>query len=529
MSPIGRHCARPSRGTSRSTLGFIAAALFTALPVSAPFPASAQTTNLGFEAVDVATGGPSGWTAVGAGGRGFEIASDELDPVEGRRTLRLTVPSARGARLAQRVAASDLQGPAVAAGRLLRLSGYARVAAEDELAPALWLRIDGAKGPMFLDSHGSAEERGASSEPAAKKAAGGDWRHHALELPWPADVTGVTLGVSARGTGTVWFDGLRLEGVLTSATPAPTAVAVRYLDDALALMREHALNRESIDWPKHRATALEYLRGARTAADAHLAVRFALRELGDRHSYLQGPAAARALQETAVTNALTRQPATLPSGQRLAAGIGLLAVPGFAGGAHADQVEYATSLQTVIQRIDTQGVCGWIIDLRDNRGGNLWPMLVGLGPLLGSGDLAASIYPDGRRVGVWYREGQGGFGDYVQLRVAEPYRVAGPAPVALLVGSGTASSAEVLVVAFRGREATRSFGAPTRGVSAGNRIFPLTDGASLVLTVAGTSDRFGRVHSGPIEPDELVSRDEEGADAALEAALAWLGAAAVCR
>jgi carboxyl-terminal processing protease len=296
----------------------------------------------------------------------------------------------------------------------------------------------------------------------------------------------------------------------------------------LALMREHALYRESIDWPTHRATALEHLRGARTAADAHLAVRFALRELGDRHSYLQGPAAVRALQQSAVTNALTRQPATLPTGRRLAAGIGLLAVPGFAGGAHADQVKFAKSLQTVIRQMDAERTCGWVIDLRDNRGGNLWPMLVGLGPLLGDGDLAASIYPDGRRVGVWYRDGQGGFGDYVQLRVAEPHRVAGPAPVALLVGSGTASSAEVLVVAFLGREATRSFGAPTRGVSAGNRIFPLADGASLVLTVAGTSDRFGRVHAGPIEPDERVSPEEEGVDATLEAAFAWLGAAAVC-
>jgi C-terminal processing protease CtpA/Prc len=157
-------------------------------------------------------------------------------------------------------------------------------------------------------------------------------------------------------------------------------------------------------------------------------------------------------------------------------------------------------------------------------------MLVGIGPLLGEGELAASVYPDGRRVPVWYRDGQGGFGEYVQLRVVDPYRPRRAAPVAVLTGPGTASSAEVLVVAFRGREGARTFGAPTSGVSAGNRIFSLADGASLVLTVAATSDRFGRVHAGPIDPDDVVPRGGAAEpDAALEAALAWLRTVAGCR
>jgi C-terminal processing protease CtpA/Prc len=162
-------------------------------------------------------------------------------------------------------------------------------------------------------------------------------------------------------------------------------------------------------------------------------------------------------------------------------------------------------------------------------------MLAGLGPLLGDGELVASVYPDGRRLGVWYRDGQAGFGEYTQLRVRAPYRLRLPAPVAVLVGGGTASSAEVLAVALRGRPDSRSFGAPTRGLSAGNRTFPLADGASLVLTVAATSDAAGRVLEGPLVPDQLVAanRDADGArgpaDAPLEAALEWLMARDACR
>ncbi len=164
----------------------------------------------------------------------------------------------------------------------------------------------------------------------------------------------------------------------------------------------------------------------------------------------RAPSVTRALQATAVSNARTGAAPTAPRGGR----VGRLAqvqVPGFAGGTPVEQVEFAEELKNIIQLHDVGDVCGWVVDLRQNSGGNLWPMLAGLGPLLGGGELAASVYPDGRRVGVWYRDGQAGFGDYTQLRVRTPYRLRAPLPVAVLVGPGTASSAEVLAVALRGQ------------------------------------------------------------------------------
>src|SRR6185503_3702797 len=123
--------------------------------------------------------------------------------------------------------------------------------------------------------------------------------------------------------------------------------------------------------------------------------------------------------------------------------------------------------------------------------------------------------------------------DYTQLRVRSAYRPAVASPVAVLLGPGTASSAEVLAVAFAGRPATRSFGAPTRGLSAGNRIFDLSDGAALVLTVAATGDRDGRVLLGPVVPDEAVAGEggagDGGDDAVLRAGVAWLSGRDACR
>jgi hypothetical protein len=481
--------------------------------LAALLPAGAQQ-NLSFEEIDDGAA-VRGWTF----GRG-DAALDDATSVAGARSLRVTRTTAAGVtRVTQRIRAASLR--AGGGAQRVRLAGFVRTASP-QAAAALWLRIDGPNGPLFVDSYGSGREL---TDEAAPAATSGDsrWRRLELELPLPPDVDEVAFGVSLRGQGTAWYDALELTTIATDGRPAPSAAAVRYLDAALAVMREHSLRRAAIDWDAVRAGALGHARGAATAADTHLAVRYAVRELGDRHSYLQSPAVTRVLATAAVSNARTGAAPTAPRG-RLLGNVAHIDIPGFAGGTPAEQVEFAEELKKIIQLHDGNGVCGWVVDLRQNSGGNLWPMLAGLGPLTGEGELAASVYPDGRRVPVWYRDGQAGFGDYTQLRVREPYRLRAAAPVALLLGPGTASSAEVLAVALR-RPGTRSFGSPTRGLSAGNRTFPLPDGASLVLTVAATSDAAGEVLLGPLLPDVLIDVRAEASsskDAPLDAALAWL-------
>lgn len=485
--------------------------------------------NLSFEQHDERAV-PLGWSVAG----NADVAVDAAAAVEGERSLQVTRTAPAGVtRVTQRIAAAALRDDASARVQRVRLVGFARTTAA---AAAFWLRIDGPRGPLFLDSYGYGREL-AEREPAPAALGSGDagWRRYEIELPLPLDVDEIAFGVSLRGEGTAWFDALELTAVATESWPPAAPAAVRYVEAALAVMREHSLRRAEVDWSTLRTRALEHARGASSSTEAQLAVRFAVRELGDRHSYLQSATVTRALQTTAVSNARTGAASTAPQGRLLGGDLAYVQVPGFAGGTPLQQVEFAETLRNIVQLHDEAGVCGWVVDLRQNTGGNLWPMLAGLGPLLGEGELAASVYPDGRRVGVWYRDGQAGFGDYTQLRVRSPYRLRAATPVAVLIGPGTASSAEVLAVAFRGRPGTRSFGAPTRGLSAGNRTFALADEASLVLTVAATSDAAGQVFADALVPDELIaaadgaSRGGAPGDTALAAAAAWLTAADSCR
>lgn len=444
--------------------------------------------------------------------RGGDFVLDSAFAADGTRSLRLTNDGRRGsARVTQRM------DPPRVAGNRLRISAWVKTEGVRDGSVGLWLRVDSEQGLLYVDGMRDAGASGTT-----------DWARYELEAPiFPAAAT-IELGAILRGTGTAWIDAVEIEGLDTRGRPAPAAAAARYLDRALDIMQQHSIRRESIDWTHFRASVVDQARGATSAADAYPAVRFALGSLGDHHSYLMTPDRAVALEAAPVANARTGRVAVPPRGETLEDEMAYVWIPGFAGGSPAKQVEFAERLQETIRQLDRPQTCGWIVDLRGNTGGNVWPMLAGIGPLLGNGEAAAAVYPDGRRVPLWYRDGKAGLGDYVQLRVTgEAYRTRSPEPpVAVLFGPRTASSGEIVAAAFRGIARHRSFGSPTRGLSTGNRTFPLADGAALVLTVAATSDRNGTIYVGPMKPDESTPEADEDAvlleQEAVRAALVWL-------
>ena len=165
-----------------------------------------------------------------------------------------------------------------------------------------------------------------------------------------------------------------------------------------------------------------------------------------------------------------------------------------------------------------------MIALTENWGGNMWPMLAGLGPLLGEGPLGSFVFPQ-LPPAVWsYRAGKAWLGDGAQAQASHGgYRLRTPAqPVALLMTARTASSGEAVVIAFSGRPNTRRFGTATRGLTTANDAFPMPDGATLMVTIGTFADRFGRVYGHAIEPDQYL--DGDGGQVQTHAA-AWIHAA----
>ena len=104
-------------------------------------------------------------------------------------------------------------------------------------------------------------------------------------------------------------------------------------------------------------------------------------------------------------------------------------------------------------------------------------------------------------------------------RVAVPYKVRQEFPrVAVLTDGGVASAGEAIVVFFKGRPNTRSFGTPTCGHHHLQESFRLSDGATLYLATSQHADRTKKRYGGPIAPDELVADPAEAG----RRAIAWL-------
>jgi C-terminal processing protease CtpA/Prc len=100
------------------------------------------------------------------------------------------------------------------------------------------------------------------------------------------------------------------------------------------------------------------------------------------------------------------------------------------------------------------------------------------------------------------------------------------APVAVLVDSSTASSAEAITIAFHGRPGTRFFGTATAGKSTAVQPFKLDDGAELYLTTAIDADRSGKQFPDGFTPDQMFPSTTvmpaEGSDPVVQAAQTWL-------
>lgn len=292
-------------------------------------------------------------------------------------------------------------------------------------------------------------------------------------------------------------------------TPATTAIpellpispsASGYLEEALDIMQNNSLQRYSIDWEALRTTVFEMAQHAQTPAETYGVIRYALYQLGDHHSSFRTAPEFAQIQHAIVSDT----PGT--RGKSLLGKLGFVTIPGFQSGEKEEEAKYATLVQQLIRDLDAQNPCGWIVDLRENTGGNMWPMLAGIGPILGEGRAGAFVDADGYQVDWSYNNGQALLGDAVVIQVNGPaYQLkASSPPVAVLTGVNTASAGEAIVVSFRGRPHTRSFGLYTTGLSTGNAGFPMSDDAVIYLTVGVDADRTGQVYGDRIYPDELV-------------------------
>ena len=187
-------------------------------------------------------------------------------------------------------------------------------------------------------------------------------------------------------------------------------------------------------------------------------------------------------------------------------GILYLKVPAFTGDAQAAKA-YANKLSAALKKGDYQAV---VVDLMDNTGGNMYPMIAGLSSLLPDEDLFQFVEKNGSKSAVSRSD------VLQQLGLDQTDEKAKKVPIAVLTNGKTGSSGEMTVLAFKGLENVKIFGQPTASYTTGNNYYQLYDGAVLLLTTSSILDRTGKLYKNEaIQPDVLT-------DQPLEEAESWL-------
>jgi carboxyl-terminal processing protease len=341
---------------------------------------------------------------------------------------------------------------------------------------------------------------------------------------------------------------------------SPTAIspdAAAFLDSAIDIMRQHALHGEGVDWAALRTEAFKRAGGAFNPIDTYPAIYWSLVQLGDPGSRLRLPPGLYpdqiALMQQAEKEAMDNAPAgtrtetpvptpftsrRLPEGHIVSAqnkNIGYVVLPRCTAKDNDGVLLYAADVRRILTDLSAQSPRGWIVDLRGNTGGDMWPMLTGIGPILGDGVLGSFVAADGN-INWFYQDGKTGTRNPAGLETVSLTLDEAPAlnsmttatPVAVLVDGSTASSAEAITIAFHGRPNTRSFGTHTAGKSTAVQPYKLDDGAELYLTTAIDADRSGKPYPDGITPDQVfpvsASMPLEANDPVVQAALTWLGA-----
>ena len=339
----------------------------------------------------------------------------------------------------------------------------------------------------------------------------GDWKKYTMNITVNASAKKLLLGGYLMGTGAAWFDDFSLSYVAPSTVPATKEVKA-FAEEVTTIVKRNSIYTDSLNWTQVESDLDELSLGLQTVAQATVLTDYLLQQLrkaGDNHSFIQPKVAARQYA-TKNSNPLP------PESRFIGNGIGYISVPGFLSTSDTAMRSFSGKIQALIRELDTgNNIKGWIVDLRGNTGGNMWPMLAGLAPLTGAGPLGYFVRNANgiESKNVW---------NATHVKVEKPYKLKKPdTKVAVLVGPRTSSSGEMTAVGFIGRNNTRLFGQPTGGYTTANRTFALSDGSNLLLASSYVADRNQKKYLSKITPDEIVD-PVPNLDVEVKAAEKWL-------
>jgi hypothetical protein len=333
-----------------------------------------------------------------------------------------------------------------------------------------------------------------------------DWQELKMKMVADKHVKKLFFGGYLNGSGEVWFDDFSLEKDTLTNSP-PNEEAISYVKKFTEIIEKNALYKDSLNWEEIKPVMQKLLKGAKSIEDTRGATNYllgALRKAGDKHSLFFNK---KVTSDYKQGNTFSDNPKSLVMDKN----VGYIYVPAFGSINSAAGKAFTDTIKTLISNIDNNhNISGWIVDLRQNGGGNMWPMLAGLKSLVG--ERTPGYFVKGKNRSAWRISGKP-----MKLKNAHP-------KIAVLIGPNTASSGEMTAVAFIGKKNVKLFGSPSAGYTTANSTFYLPDGAMLALATSTVADRNKKVYLDKIIPDNEIAETskKDNRDLTIDAAIKWI-------
>ena len=306
-----------------------------------------------------------------------------------------------------------------------------------------------------------------------------------------------------------------------------------YLDGAISHAQTRSLYRGKVDWNATKTEMYRLAKDAKTVEDLSPALKYLLSKLEDSHGrffYKNQPIAFWYGEPTENQKKIdTKVWNTIQSGKytfkyaMLEKNVGYLRIPGLPMG---DNVKMSEEIRNAVCDLKQKKAKYWIVDLRYNGGGNMYPMMEGLGNLIGDGTVGTVSDFEGKPLSTWkIKDADFYYDDYLAADLPDNCKFGKLPKVAVLISQYTVSSGEAVAVAFKGRTNTRFFGLETGGLITVTDWTPINSDLVASISVGYYTDRNGKIYRNFVEPDEkieFVLTEDFEKDEGIKSAVKWL-------
>lgn len=285
-----------------------------------------------------------------------------------------------------------------------------------------------------------------------------------------------------------------------------------FLDSAFALIRNKALYASKIDWENDTPSFYREALSKNTFKESLIVFKRVFEKMEDAHSTVWMDSTAfkggNHLREERRFNPELQAAYQNGEAKLMAERIGdfgYIRIPYININSQdmAAENAYSQKIQDMVCEIYSSEIKGWILDLRMDGGGDMYPMITGIQQFLGDGTFGNVVRPNAAAVPWQIKDSSTWEGEQ---RIASLPHPCLPdltrQKVAVLVSQNTASSGEITALAFKGRPNTLFIGEKSGGLMTANYLYEMPFGEGilpmgilLVLAEANESDRNGQIHT----------------------------------